>query len=542
MKILLANIPWYDEDRPDLWGVRAGSRWPHFQKRQSPGKLPRYIPFPFFLTISSTQLSSNHDVLLIDGVAEGITIDQLSSSAVNFSPDIIFAETSTPSFYYDMAVLQDLSDKLPGVKIICGGGHSPELAQDYLSDNQFPDYWIAGEYDAVLHLLVDCIANDSDTSKIPGVMTKDQKLSSYAKIDDLNRLPSPDFAQLPVKNYSDPVCGLPAPSVQSWLSRGCPFGCTFCVWPQIIYGNRKYRTRSTDSALDEIELLISEYGCESFYFDDDTTNIGEDRMKELSQKIISRGLNKYPWSMMARADCMSESMLESLVNAGLYSIKYGVESISPSLLNSCDKGTDINKLKNAINKTKEAGVKLHLTFTFGLPGETEATIEETLNYALKTDPETAQFSICTPFPGTRYYDECLNNGWLINNDWDNFIGSGNAVVATPELSSEKLMEYYSNALNRWNQHISARTENRKIKLIDELEKRVANGFVWNFSGDRDFADFLLNFTPLDESFCDEPLDEAICVIVSRHDEEKLYRRILREGKIASGNILRLYNM
>ena len=107
----------------------------------------------------------------------------------------------------------------------------------------------------------------------------------------------------------------------------------------VVFGNNKYRTRHLNDALDDIEDLIYNHGCESFYFDDDTTNVGPKRMIELAEGIKARGLDKYPWSMMARADCMNDAALEALKSAGLYSIKYGVESISEALVNSCEKGS-----------------------------------------------------------------------------------------------------------------------------------------------------------------------------------------------------------
>ena len=150
-----------------------------------------------------------------------------------------------------------------------------------------------------------------------------------AMVTNVNSLPAPLYEQLPVANYSDPVCGLPHPCIQTWTSRGCPFGCTFCVWPQIVYNNSgRYRKRDFNKMLDEIEYVIEEYGCEAFYIDDDTTNIGEARMLDLALKIKERGLDQYPWGMMARGDCMNNRMLDALADAGMYCVKYGVESIS----------------------------------------------------------------------------------------------------------------------------------------------------------------------------------------------------------------------
>ncbi len=100
-------------------------------------------------------------------------------------------------------------------------------------------------------------------------------------------------------NYHDLPGGIPAPSLQMWASRGCPFHCTFCAWPQIMYGGDQYRTRNPIDIVDEMEAMIREYGFKSVYFDDDTFNLGKKRMMTLAEEMIKRKLN-VPWAVMAR--------------------------------------------------------------------------------------------------------------------------------------------------------------------------------------------------------------------------------------------------
>ena len=547
MKILLANPPWYEENTPGLWGIRAGSRWPHFQKCPPGASLPRYIPFPFFMAVAASVLrKGGHDVLLIDAVAEGLFIENFHKRVSLFRPDMIFIETSTPSFNYDMELLFSLRKHLPTAVFVCGGCHSPEMAAEYMDEKKFPDFWIAGEYEESFLELADAISAERHFDTIPGVIhsgKKFQRDDGFASVSDLDELPMPLFEHLPMQNYSDPVCGLPSPSAQSWLSRGCPFKCSFCVWPQLIYGGRTYRPRNIDKALDEVEHLIDSYRCESFYFDDDTANIGEDRMRELSDKIRSRGLDKYPWSIMARADCMSDSMLENLAAAGLYSIKYGVESVSPELLDACEKGTKFDKLAKAIEKTKSLGIKLHLTFTFGLPGETYETIMATTRFAIDTAPESAQFSVCTPFPGTKFYDECVSNGWLVTTDWSRFLGSGeDTVIETSFLSAYYLRKGFEEALDAWKDFVDKRLEERKKKLLVSMIERINKGGKWAFKGVSEFGGFIFDSdfkTVFTQSMTDENSADFL-VIVSRHDEEKIYRKLKRSSSRLP-EILRIFN-
>jgi radical SAM superfamily enzyme YgiQ (UPF0313 family) len=467
--------------------------------------------------------------------------EEFHAKALLFEPDLFFAETSTPSLPSDMEYLKRFKAERPETKLVCAGAHSPEFALELIKKESFPDFWISGEYDLSVSALASALEKGLQLEKIPGIMSKDSSKVKCASIEDLESLPSPLFEQLPVVNYSDPVCGLPSPGAQTWLSRGCPYNCSFCVWPQIIYGDRKYRTRNIDKTLDEIKFLIENYKCESFYFDDDTTNIGEKRMQDLSEKIIKTGLNQYPWAMMARADCMTDTMLESLAEAGIYAVKYGVESVSGKLLNACDKGTDLEKFSRAIKKTKELGIKIHLTFTFGLPGETLATIKETMDFAIETAPESAQFSICAPFPGTKFYDECVKNGWLASNDWSLFAGSGEyAVVQTPQLSDKDLQKAFHDSLERWRLFLEERTEKRKARLKNKIENGVISGKSWAFYGEKEFASFIMTDPNLTKTL-NEKEDADFAVIASRHNEEKIFRGLLRSGNFKAENICRLYH-
>ncbi len=450
MRVSLVNAPWHLPERPGEWGVRAGSRWPHFQRLRPGETLPRYVPFPFFLAIAASLLKeAGHQVQLLDAVAEGVRRDETYDRVAAFKPELLFLESSTPSFDYDVGVLREFRRRLPGLVTVCAGAHSPKMAAAFMKRDDAIGYWIAGEYEESLRDLLAALSSASDPSGARGLIRRGGDFSSFAKVSDLDALPPPLFESLPMANYVDGFCGMPKPGFQSWLSRGCPFGCSFCVWPQLVYGERKHRPRSIDKALDEVENAVRLYGLKSFYFDDDTVNLGEARMAELCEKIVARGLDRVPWGIMARADCMSDAMLENFKRAGLFALKYGVESVSPKLLNACEKGTRLDALKRAIAKTKELGIRQHLTFTFGIPGETVESMRETLRFAKEIDPDSAQFSLCTPFPGTKFYDECVANGWLATDDWTRFIGSDEAVVSTPQLSAAALDAEFKAIRSEW---------------------------------------------------------------------------------------------
>jgi len=231
---------------------------------------------------------------------------------------------------------------------------------------------------------------------------------------------------------------------------GCPYGCIFCAWPQMLFRSPRYRMRTTDDVIEEIKANLEKIPYKSIYIDDDTVNINRKFVMELAAKMKSSGIgNKIPWSTMGRADLMDRELLETLKDAGLFSIKYGVESAEQGILDEIDKRMNAEKNIEMIKLTSELGIRVHLTFTFGLPSDTAETIENTINMACNLPADTVQFSIATPFPGTEMYRLYDEKGWIVSKDWDDYNGSSIAVSRTENFTAEELEEYVKEAYRRF---------------------------------------------------------------------------------------------
>jgi radical SAM superfamily enzyme YgiQ (UPF0313 family)/MoaA/NifB/PqqE/SkfB family radical SAM enzyme len=444
-RVLLLNLPWYKNGR---WGVRAGSRWPHLKDDAEEG---RYLPFPFFMAYSASLLKQHgFDVHLVDALAEKIPLNQLLSRINKISPDLLVVETSTPSLRYDLALLEKLGSGNFRI-CLCGPEHNIRNP-DFLLNHKFIDYILMGEYEYNLLNLTECISKNENPDKVKGLIyrNKDKIITNpQGPLIDLDTLPWPLREGMPMASYMDTPGAIPLPSVQMLASRGCPFRCKFCLWPQIMYGGNKYRARDVIDVVDEMEYLVKKKGFKSVYFDDDTFNVGKERMLKFCSQIKKRGLENTPWAIMARADLMDEEILLAMKEAGLAAVKYGVESSEQSLLDNCGKEMDLQKAEKMILFTKSLGIKTHLTFTFGLPGETRETIRKTINYALKLKPASVQFSITTPFPGTEYFNELDSKGLVIDKDWDDYDGNFRSVIRLDSLSSKDLVSARRSACRAW---------------------------------------------------------------------------------------------
>jgi len=440
MRTFLVNLPWKINGR---FGVRAGSRWPFTSLPENEGKI-HYIPFPFFLAYAASLLKKNlQEVKVLDAIAGEINEPRLIKIISDYNPDLIVVETSTPSFTNDIRIIDNVKRKFDGVKIVLCGPHAGTFTKQILEEYCFIDYILFGEYEFTLLNLVTHLEDGSSLSSIPGLAFRENghiRVGELrAEIKELDIFPWPERDDLPIYKYNDGFCGLPAPNVQMWSGRGCHFKCMFCLWPQTMYEGYKYRMRDPSNVVDEMEYLIKKFNFQAVYFDDDLFNANKKHVLAICKEMQKRGI-KIPWAVMARADLMDREILEAMRNAGLYAIKYGIESANQGILDFCKKNMDLSIASRMISLTKELGIKLHLTFCLGLPGETKETIKETSRFINNLKPDSFQVSLATPLPGTEYYRYLEKKGFLLSKDWSDYDGNYKYIINNPDLNALDMEE------------------------------------------------------------------------------------------------------
>ncbi len=450
MRILLLNLPWRKNNR---WGVRAGSRWPFTSEAEENGYI-KYIPFPFFLAHAASLLKSqNKDVKIIDAIAQGLDEQKILDEISAARPGLIVIETSTPSFDNDIKLAYEIRKKILNSQIALCGAHVTTYAKDILDKYDLIDYILMGEYEYTLMDLVTRLEDSLPLKSVSGLAYRDMKKivmnKSRPTIGNLDNLPWPEREGLSIYKYNDGFAGLPVPNVQMWSSRGCPFKCMFCLWPQVVYSEHKHRKRDPVDVVDEMEWLIKKFNFKAVYFDDDVFNIYKDHVISICEQINKRGI-KIPWAAMARADFMDEELLSLLAGAGLFAIKYGIESANHRVLKLCKKNLNLAKTKKMIAYTKKLGIKVHLTFCLGLPGETKQSVYDSVDFIGVTRPDSLQFSLATPFPGTDYFRYLEKNGSKLSKSWADYDGNNKYISGVKELSIldlERLKRDLCNNLN-----------------------------------------------------------------------------------------------
>jgi radical SAM superfamily enzyme YgiQ (UPF0313 family) len=458
-RIAIVNAPWAEDGRI---GVRAGSRWPFTQDAHG-SRVPCYVPFPFFLATASALLKADgFEVLLVDAIAEGLHADEFLRRLEGFAPHAVLMETATASHEIDLDWALRFKETLGDqTQVLVCGPHATALGAEYLDEAPHVDAVLLGEFEPTLLELMRVQRDGGDRSAIAGLIWRDAEGAVHAQTDrrplpDLSTFPWPDRTPLPMYNYYDSFAGaMPWPNVQMHASRGCPYKCIFCVWPQVVYAGHAYRTRDNADIVAEMRFLVERYGFKAVYFDDDTFNIQNDRIIDLCGRIEAADLH-VPITAMGRADTSNRAAFEAMKRAGLVGIKFGVETGDVDMMQRIGKHLDLDRVRQAVSWCKELGLGVHLTFSFGGPGETFETARKTIDLAVALDPDTVQFSLMTPFPGTTMYEAAIREGTLLTRDWKQFDGARYTVVKGEHLSREELEGLLAEAHWRWHLHVAAR--------------------------------------------------------------------------------------
>ena len=435
--------------------VRAGSRWPFSMVKKIGQKPDYYMPFPFYLAYSAAVLRDNGiEARVLDGVAMDVPIDEYYKLCEEVRPDVVVYETATPTVDYDLSVARRLKELL-GCHIVMTGPHVTVLGGEIMKKHTYVDSILAGEYEFNLLALVKRLSGEK--VRVPGSLIRNngsiERTETNEKPFDLNTLPSPAWDIFPsnenmdLNAYWDNMLQY-KPGIQLHASRGCPYRCNFCLFNQVMYGEGKYRTFSPTRVVDEMEYANKKLGARAAYFDDDSFTVGKKNVLEICREIKRRGLDM-KWSCMGDAMATTDEMLDAMADAGCIGMKFGVESGDPDILKGIGKPLKLERALSVARRCATMGIKTHATFTFGLKGETKQSLKKTLEFAKRLDVDTIQFSITTPFPGTRYYDQLMEGGQILSTKWRDYDGSSQCLVKFDNLTHGEVEDFCTTFAGKW---------------------------------------------------------------------------------------------
>ncbi len=362
---------------------------------------------------------------LLDAPADGLGMDAVLPLAKEY--DLCIMHTSTPSFPKDARVAELLKEANPGLLIGMVGAKVAVDPEGSLAASRAIDFVAREEFDYTCKE----VAEGRPLADIAGLSfrTPDGRIqhnAARALLNDMDELPwvSPIYKRdLKIPNYF--IGYLQHPYVSIYTGRGCRSKCTFCLWPQTV-GGHKYRVRSPQNVIDEVRWIKENMPeVKEIFFDDDTFTDFRPRAEE-----IARGLGKLgvTWSCNAKANVPYET-LRIMKENGLRLLLVGYESGNDQILHNIRKGLRTDIARRFTSDCRKLGIIIHGTFILGLPGETQDTIRETIQYAVDINPHTIQVSLAAPYPGTELYAQAIANGWLKENESLNLVNSQGVQLA-----------------------------------------------------------------------------------------------------------------
>jgi radical SAM superfamily enzyme YgiQ (UPF0313 family) len=389
-----------------------------------------------------------HAIQFIDAPALCISTDEVINRAKVFSPEFILMDTSTPSIFNDIRVAGELKQAFPDAFVTLVGPHVSALPEETLKQSEYVDAIAMGEYDYTIPDLVGALESKADLSSVKGIAYRENStIKTTGQREFVQNLDVLPFVSSVYKKYLDhtkyfyghsqhPLCVIVT-------GRGCQFKCTFCVYPQTMHG-RKYRFRSVENVAEEFAYIYKNFpDIKEIMIEDDTLTLNKKRCRHLAELLIKRGLNTIPWSANSRAD-VDYATISLMKKAGCRLFCVGYESGDQTILNNIKKGTTLDKIRQFSRDAKRAGIMVHGCFMVGNRGETKETLKKTLDFALKLNPDTAQFFPIMVYPGTEDYEWMKEKGFLTSEDYSKWVteeGLHNSVVSNPEFTYQTLVNF-----------------------------------------------------------------------------------------------------
>jgi anaerobic magnesium-protoporphyrin IX monomethyl ester cyclase len=264
--------------------------------------------------------------------------------------------------------------------------------------------------------------------------------TDVGQIENLDLLPFPDWTIYDYKKFSLVPALKKTPMAFVLGSRSCPYKCNYC--PYILL-EKSYKSRSVNSVVDELEFLRSKYNMKSVMFRDPIFTQKRNWVFSLCDEMQKRNVT-FEWGCETRTDRLDEELIDRMFNAGLRCIKIGVESFDHDFLDQHKRRPPAkDHQEKIISYAENKGIRIVAFYMLGLPDDTHNSSMETIKYSQKMNTSFANFSICTPLPGTDFYEEMKDKIFDHNfNHYDNF----HSIFHGKYLKPDEVKKYQEKAL------------------------------------------------------------------------------------------------
>jgi magnesium-protoporphyrin IX monomethyl ester (oxidative) cyclase len=418
-------------------------------------------------------LEKTHEVCIIDAPTKGwrnlqadrtkyrvgLSNTEIADKVKRWSPDVVVIEIPFSGW---SKTAFEVASTVKGINkdiiTVLEGQHPSARPEDCLA-NPNVDFVVMGEPENAIFELIDAVGKETrNLKKIMGIGFVKNGVPVFTSprplLEDLDSLPFPARHLLPMEEYNSAVKEIPLrgeinkPWTIMITSRGCPYNCVFCTH-HIVWG-RKWRGRSPENVVDELQHVIKTYHVKQIDFLDDNMTLDRKRMENICDLIVKRGLS-IEWFTPngVRADTLDEKLLKKMKRSGCKKIRVAPESGVQRVVDQViKKNLDLRSVERAVVLCKKVGIKVGCFFVIGLIGETKEEIEETIKFAYKLRQLGADsfiFSIATPVYGTRLYEQAKRGGFLRECFSDEALAAAEPLIETPEFTADELRELFARA-------------------------------------------------------------------------------------------------
>lgn len=381
----------------------------------------------------------------------GASWKRIKQEITDFSPDVIGITNQFSQQIANVIEIAKLVKEMNrGIKIVVGGPHASVRPDDFIDTGYF-DIVVMGEGEYTMLDILDYFQKKKPLSKINGIVYKKGE-KTFRKppklIEKLDELPLPAYHLVDMKRYfmisktglgtrpPDPFSE-PRNEISMITSRGCPFNCVFCSIHECM--GRSWRSHSAEYVAQHMNFVIEKYGVDFIHFEDDNISVDVERFKKIINHIKIAGI-EWDTPNGVRADTLNKSVLENIKRTKIKEIRIAIESGNQEVLNKIiGKNLDLGKVLNVVKDARKIGIPLSAFYVVGLPGETKENIQETLDlsYRLMRDYDVMpHINVANPIFGTRLYEICKDNKFLVNDDYTKGDLFGYGRIKTNEFSPE----------------------------------------------------------------------------------------------------------
>ncbi len=431
--------------------------------------------------IASVLEYKGHKVKIVDSPTLKISTKEFIDIVREFKPEVIGFSIQTPFAPKAYSIAKLIKSLDPSIITIAGGPHPTFLYEEALSNHI--DIVVRGEGEKTIDELIDVLEThglDYERLKnVKGIAFKYRdRIVVTPKRDyilNLDLLPKPARHLLPMDKYT--LFKKPIRVVHVVASRGCPYGCIFCS-TSYFWGRCK-RWRTAKSVADEIEEAVDKYKVRHVAFVDDELIENRKFIYELVEEVKKRGLD-LTFSCGARIDHVDREYMKYLYTNNFVALYFGVESASQETLNKIKKGITVDQVNKVFEWSKEIGLFAVASFIIGFPWEDESDIRKTIDFALKLNPNYAQFTVATPYPGTPLFEYAVEEGLIEDWNWEHYT-TLRPVMRTYKLTLSKLRrllrEAYMKFYLRWSFIFRELKSGRILDLLPKLLEEIFKAFI-----------------------------------------------------------------